>query len=192
MFHIAMIVSSASEGARGASSIEGFYVPGAWCLSVDSAGPYKCGLSETSKSQRYMIVGVLTVPILELQEKPEDQPEVGPPDEELGGALDDEEFFADGEDETDDPLPPKEIAEAKASQASWDELVKRDQEDWRKEAEKEHLPKVKLVEWPFVEVVPGKTQQNVLNAIRKMRTEALSLGFEVRRIHTDRGREISQ
>ena len=163
--------------------------PGAWCLSVDSAGPYKCGLSETSKSQRYMIVGVLTVPILELQEKPEDQPEVGPPDEELGGALDDEEFFADGEDETDDPLPPKEIAEAKASQASWDELVKRDQEDWRKEAEKEHLPKVKLVEWPFVEVVPGKTQQNVLNAIRKMRTEALSLGFEVRRIHTDRGRE---
>ena len=61
--------------------------PGAWCLSVDSAGPYKCGLSETSKSQRYMIVGVLTVPILELQEKPEDQPEAGPPDEELGGAL---------------------------------------------------------------------------------------------------------
>ena len=163
--------------------------PEAWCLSVDSAGPYKRGSDEASAAQKYMIVGVLTVPILELQDRGEEAVEEVMPSEEIGGAIDDEEFLADGEDEPDDPATQKEIAEAKASKTSWDELVERDQRSWMKEAEKDYLPRVKLIEWPFVEVVPNKTQQNVLNAIRKMRSEALSLGFEIRRIHTDRGRE---
>ena len=99
-----------------------------------------------------MIVGVLTVPILELQEKPEDQPEAGPPDEELGGALDDEEFFADGEDEADDPLPPKEVAEAKASQASWDELVNETKRTGRRKLRESTFPRLswwngRLLRW---------------------------------------------
>ena len=130
--------------------------PEAWSLSVDSAGPYKSGSNETSNAQRYLIVGVLTVPVLELQDRGEDIAEDEVPPEELGGALDDEEFFADGEDDPDEPVPQKEAVEAKANKASWDDLVKRDQEEWMREAERDYLPRVKLVEWPFVEVVPSK------------------------------------
>ena len=162
--------------------------PEAWSLSIDSAGPYKKGEDENVVDARYLVVGVLTIPILALADGKEGNNE-GDPVEDLGGALDDEEIFADGEDEPDEPLNPKELAEAKSSQGTWDELINRDQQAWREEAEREHLPQIKLVEWPFVEPIAKKTQQNVLAAVRKMRAEALNLGFEVRRIHTDRGRE---
>ena len=164
--------------------------PEAWSLSVDTAGPYKKGEDETVKGSKYLVVGVLTVPVIALSDEEVAEPEEDPNAEE-GGALGDEEIFAEGEDEPDEPLSAKELAEAKSNKTAWDELLQRDQQAWKDEAKKEHLPRVKLIEWPFVEPIAGKTQQNVLAAIRKMRAEAQSLGFEVKRLHTDRGREYN-
>ena len=141
---------------------------------------------------RYLVVGVLTVPVIALRD--DDARFNGDrddPAEEIGGALDDEEIFADGEDEPDEPLSVKELAEAKANRGAWDELIQRDQQSWKEEAEREYLPKVELVEWPFIEPIANKSQQSLLCAVRRMREEALNLGFEVRRIHTDRGREYN-
>ncbi|CAE7542344.1 unnamed protein product [Symbiodinium sp. CCMP2456] len=153
--------------------------PEAWSLSVDTAGPYKKGDDEMAKGVRYMIVGVLTVPVIAF-EKEEEPAAPEDPAEGVGGALDDEELLADGEDEPDEPLSAKEVAEARCGNNEWDKVLERDQKAWKEEAEKDHLPRIKLIEWPFVEPVAGKTQQNVLAAIRKMRAEALSLGFEVK------------
>ena len=166
--------------------------PDSWSLSIDTAGPYKSGVSESGASMRYLVVGVLTVPVIALRD--DDARFNGDrddPAEEIGGALDDEEIFADGEDEPDEPLSVKELAEAKANRGAWDELIQRDQQSWKEEAEREYLPKVELVEWPFIEPIANKSQQSLLCAVRRMREEALNLGFEVRRIHTDRGREYN-
>ncbi|CAE7225349.1 GIP, partial [Symbiodinium sp. CCMP2456] len=157
---------------------------------------------ETGKSARYMIVGVLTVPVLELQTgepppaddqegDPEERPREGEAEEHAGGVLSDEEFFADGGDEPDPELGAKELGEARANKGAWQEIMERDQEAWKAEAEQEFLPEVKLVEWVFVETLQGKGQQQVLGAISRMRAEAMNLGFSVRRLHSDRGREYN-
>ena len=166
--------------------------PEGWCLSVDTAGPYRKAPDEGGRNAKYMVVGVLTIPILELKggvEVEDDQEEDVAAD--AGGALSDEEIFADGEDEKDPDLSAKEINEAKTNRATWEEIVKRDQEAWKVEAEQEHLPRVKVVEWVFVESLPGKSQQHVLEAVKRMQAQALHLGFDVRRLHSDRGREYN-
>ena len=167
--------------------------PEGWSRSVDTAGPYKRAPDESGKKARYMITGVLTVPVLELKEGEDEEGELVEPEVEChaGGALSDEEIFAEGEDEKDPELSAKDVGEAKANRGLWEDLVKRDQEAWKAEAEQEYLPKIKMVEWVFVESVSGKGQQQVLNAISRMRTQALHLGFDVRRLHTDRGREYN-
>eukprot|EP00439_Symbiodinium_sp_Y106_P033996 s211_g4.t1 len=113
--------------------------PEGWSLSVDTAGPYKRAPDESGKKARYMITGVLTVPVLELKEGEGEEGELVEPEVEChaGGALSDEEIFAEGEDEKDPELSAKDVGEAKANRGLWEDLVKRDQEAWKAEAEQE-------------------------------------------------------
>ena len=73
--------------------------PQSWCLSVDTAGPFTRGRDEHTSKARYLVVGVLSVPILAVEGKDVDEPNDGDPDPvplEAGGVIEDAEWFADG------------------------------------------------------------------------------------------------
>ncbi|OLP89592.1 putative transposon protein [Symbiodinium microadriaticum] len=119
---------------------------------------------------RYLIVGVLSVPILAVDGKSVDEPcdaDPGPPLPE-GGVIDDAEWLADGVDKGDDPdpeLPMRELADAREKWNEWDRLVKSSRDDWIEEAQSEHLPKVEIVDFIYVESIERKTHGEVLTAI---------------------------
>ena len=69
------------------------------CLSVDTAGPLARGRDEHTSKARYLVVGVLSVPILAVDGKGVDDPSDADPEPvsvEAGGAIKDAEWFADG------------------------------------------------------------------------------------------------
>ena len=117
-----------------------------------------------------------------------DSDELDPPVEE---ALEDAEWLSHGEpsEEAEPPPSAKEEEVAKEAWTKWNELVKGDREAWKIEAEAHHLPKVEMVDWVYVEAVATKSTADVLTAVGRMYAAARSEGFDVRRIHTDRGRE---
>ena len=170
--------------------------PQSWCLSVDTAGPFVKGRDEHTSKARYLIVGVLSVPILAVDGKSVDEPcdaDPGPPLPE-GGVIDDAEWLADGVDKGDDPdpeLPMRELADAREKWNEWDRLVKSSRDDWIEEAQSEHLPKVEIVDFIYVESIERKTHGEVLTAIGRMHARAKAEGFDVRRLHSDRGREYN-
>ena len=139
-------------------------------------------------------MGVLTVPKV-IPKKPEERLEEEPPEEEpapaADEALEDAEWLPSGELGEDDAPPPsvKEEAVAREAWTKWNELVSLDQEAWKNEAESHHLPTVEMVDWVFVEPVASKNTSEVLTAVGRMYAAARSEGFDVRRLHTDRGRE---
>ena len=92
-------------------------------------------------------------------------------------------------EEAEPPPSAKEEEVAKEAWTKWNELVKGDQEAWKIEAEAHHLPKVEMVDWVYVEAVATKSTADVLTAVGRMYAAARSEGFDVRRIHTYRGRE---
>ena len=170
--------------------------PQSWCLSVDTAGPFVKGRDEHTTKARYLIVGVLSVPILALNGKEVDVPcdaDEGPPVPE-GGAIDDAEWLSDGMGVSDEPEPglsAREVADARESWNEWDRLVKSSREDWLGEAQSEKLPKVEIVDFVYVEAIERKTHGEVLTAIGRMHARAKAEGFDVRRLHSDRGREYN-
>ena len=164
--------------------------PQAWTLSVDTTGPFVKAQDENLKAARYLVVGVLTVP--KILATPPKRDEDGPPDEDRV------------EDPPEDPVDEAELLEAaewladdtaddavvKDAWKRWSELVDEDGVAWKKEAQLHHLPKMEMVDWTFVEPVATKSSGEVLNAVGRMFAMARSEGFDVRRIHADRGREF--
>ena len=173
--------------------------PQAWTLSVDTTGPFKLGIDEGTNKAKYLIVGVLTIPRIGVEKPDTDSPaaEVGhykkaEPVEELPveDILDDEGWFGDSEGEGDPKLAPGGLNELREAQDAWDVRVAVDQEKWRKEAEQEYLPKVKMVEWMLAEPVTNKSKGEVLTAVGRMVARIHAEGFEVTRHHSDRGKEF--
>ena len=73
--------------------------PQSWCLSVDTAGPFAKGRDEHTSKAKYLVVGVLSVPILAVDGKEVDEPNDADPEPaslEAGGAIEDAEWFGDG------------------------------------------------------------------------------------------------
>ncbi|CAE7314267.1 RE1 [Symbiodinium microadriaticum] len=170
--------------------------PQSWCLSVDTAGPFVKGRDEHTTKARYLIVGVLSVPILVLNGKEVDVPcdaDEGPPVPE-GGAIDDAEWLSDCVGAAEEPEPglsTREVADARESWSEWDRLVKSSRKDWLCEAQSEKLPKVEIVDFVYVEAIERKRHGEVLTAIGRMHARAKAEGFDVRRLHSDRGREYN-
>ena len=188
--------STCIRGAAKRKQHRRVLTPQAWTLSVDTAGPFVKGKDEHSSKVRYLIVGVLSVPVLAVGGEEVDKPldadlNPVPPD---GGAVDDAEWLA-GEDlsveEADPELSTKEISEAKAIWNEWEKLVKCNREDWLAEAQSQVLPKVEMVDFVYVEAVERKTHGEVLTAVGRMHARARAEGFDVRRLYSDRGREFN-
>ncbi|CAE7234908.1 RE1, partial [Symbiodinium necroappetens] len=188
--------STCIRGAAKRKQHRRVLTPQAWTLSVDTAGPFVKGRDEHSSKVKYLIVGVLSVPVLavggEEVDKPLDaDPNPVPPE---GGAINDAEWLAGealGVEEADPELSTKEISEAKATWNEWEKLVKCSREDWLAEAQSQVLPKVEIVDFVYVETVERKTHGEVLTAIGRMHARARAEGFDVRRLHSDRGREFN-
>ena len=53
------------------------------------------------------------------------------------------------------------------------------------------LPRVEIVDFIYVEAIERKTHGEVLTAIGRMHARAKAEGFDVRRLHSDRGREYN-
>ena len=184
--------------------------PQMWTLSVDTAGPFAIAQDEVTKKARYFIIGVLTVPKFAAKLPPEapvpegpaapapEGPEPGCEDEQdhdddVAELLEAADWLADEEVDIDKDKPPapKELESSKEAWKHWLELVEGDQESWKKEAETQHLPQSEVVDWVFLEPVATKNTSDVLNAIGRMFAAAKAEGFDVRRIHSDRGREFN-
>ena len=188
--------STCIRGAAKRKQHRRVLTPLAWTLSVDTAGPFVKGRDEHSSKVKYLIVGVLSVPVLavggEEVDKPFDaDPNLVPPE---GGAINDAEWLAGdalGVEEADPELSTKETSEAKATWNEWEKLVKCSREDWLAEAQSQVLPKVEIVDFVYVETVERKTHGEVLTAIGRMHARARAEGFDVRRLHSDRGREFN-
>ncbi|CAE7196678.1 RE1 [Symbiodinium microadriaticum] len=169
-----------------------------WCMRfVGVQGPFAKGRDEHTSKARYLIVGVLSVPILAVDGKEVDDPNDADPEPapaDAGGAIEDAEWFADGgviEAEAEDELSLRETAEARTAWNEWDRLVKSSREDWIQDAQSEKLPKVEIVDFVYVEAIERKTHGEVLTAIGRMHARAKAEGFDVRRLHSDRGREYN-
>ena len=170
--------------------------PQSWCLSVDTCGPFVKGHDEHTTRARYLVVGVLSVPVLAIDGKEVDEPSDGDPNPEPpeGGAIDDAEWLADDVGGDEDPEPEVSTREAAGAREAWNEwerLVKSSREDWLREARSEKLPKVEIVDFVYVEAIERKTHGEVLTAVGRMHARAKAEGFDVRRLHTDRGREYN-
>ena len=101
--------------------------PQSWCLSVDTAGPFARGRDEHTSKAKYLVVGVLSVPILAMDGKEVDVPNDADPEpvavEEAGGAIEDAEWFADGgavEAGAEEECSARDAAEARAAWNEWD------------------------------------------------------------------------
>ena len=114
-------------------------------------------------------------------------------DDDVAELLEAADWLADEEVDIDKDKPPapKELESSKEAWKHWLELVEGDQESWKKEAETQHLPQSEVVDWVFLEPVATKNTSDVLNAIGRMFAAAKAEGFDVRRIHSDRGREFN-
>ena len=170
--------------------------PQAWTLSVDTAGPFAKGKDEHTMKARYLVVGVLSVPTLAVTGSEVTDPMDADPGPVPvgGGVLDDAEWLADEDgagDELEPDLPARELSEARSAWNEWEKLVESSREDWLAEAQTEHLPKVEIVDFIYVEAIERKTHGEVLTAIGRMHARAKAEGFDVRRLHSDRGREYN-
>ena len=175
--------------------------PQMWTLSVDTAGPFAIAQDESTKNAKYFVIGVLTIPKYAATKPvpPDDPCEPAPDaaeddeDEDIARLLDAAEWLADGEGdhEAEKPASPKEVETAREAWKHWLELVEGDQASWKKEAECQYLPKAEAVDWVFLEPVATKNSSDVLTAIGKMYAAAKAEGFDVRRVHSDRGREFT-
>ncbi|OLP87224.1 hypothetical protein AK812_SmicGene31570 [Symbiodinium microadriaticum] len=171
--------------------------PQGWTLSVDTAGPFPKGLDENSSKAKYLIVGVLSVPILSAQGESVEAPADRDPRvtlQEFAASLDDREWLVERGMELEEALGEptnKEIAETRESWDAWDAVVKKSRAEWLEEAKLHYLPKVEMVDFVYTEAVESKRQHVVVGAISRMYAKAISDGLDVRRVHTDRGKEFN-
>ncbi|OLQ07665.1 hypothetical protein AK812_SmicGene8938 [Symbiodinium microadriaticum] len=171
--------------------------PQGWTLSVDTAGPFPKGLDENSSKAKYLIVGVLSVPILSAQGESVEAPADRDPSvtlQEFAASLDDREWLVERGMELEEALGEptnKEIAETRESWDAWNAVVKKSRAEWLEEAKVHYLPKVEMVDFVYTEAVESKRQHVVVGAISRMYAKAISDGLDVRRVHTDRGKEFN-
>ena len=167
--------------------------PQAWTLAVDTAGPLKKGVDEFTKTAKFMAVGVLTIPKIHYEKEPTEDPiPVEDPGIKVEEVLEDAGWLGDSEGEDIAPpgkLSPKEAADAAEEQTAWEALLAKDQAAWKEQAEVDHMPRVEMIEWVMVEPVASKSKGDILTAIGRMVASAHAEGFEVARLHSDRGRE---
>ena len=69
--------------------------------------------------------------------------------------------------------------------------MKSSRDDWIRDAQSEVLPRVEIVDFVYVEAIERKSHQEVLTAIGRMHVRAKAEGFDVRRLHSGRGREYN-
>ena len=147
----------------------------------------------------------MTIPVIDSPDPPAEEPVLHPAEEPVpppaedpnplpseAEALLDEEWLAEREDQGEEEeavLTAKELAEAKEEYARWIEVVTGDREVWKKASERDYVPQVSMVEWTFVEPVVSKNKTDVLTDVGRMYARAISEGFSVRRLHSDRGKE---
>ncbi|CAE7353143.1 GIP, partial [Symbiodinium necroappetens] len=91
---------------------------------------------------KYLVVGVLSVPVLAVEglkvDEPADADPVAVPLE--GGVIDDAEWLMDDlskMEEKDDDMTAKELSDARASWNEWEKLVKSSRDDWIRDAQSE-------------------------------------------------------
>ena len=170
--------------------------PQAWSLSLDTAGPFPSGVDESEPEAKYLIVAVLSVPILSTEGHAVTKPADRDPTvtvESFAESLDDKEWFLSKGMELEDPpedFSAAELKEAKEAWNSWEKIVVMNRKEWMEEARANYLPKVEMVDFVYTEAVNSKKQQVVLGALSRIYARAISDGFSVQRIHTDRGREF--
>ncbi|CAE6962741.1 RE1 [Symbiodinium sp. CCMP2592] len=170
--------------------------PQAWTLSLDTAGPFPAGVDESECQAKYLIVAVLSVPILSTEGHVVTEPADRDPAitvEAFAESLDDKEWFLSKGMELEDPpeeFTAAELKEAKEAWNSWQKIVAMSRKEWMEEAKVHYLPKVEMVDMVYTEPVASKKQQIVLGALSRIYARAISDGFSVQRVHTDRGREF--
>ena len=170
-------------------------------LALDLAGPFKTGKDERLPKIRYALVGVFVVadlPKLEQQERErlakEDKGQEAEPGEDVGderGHQDDgagvwgPEEFLGGEGLAEElewcvPDAPEEVAdkERKALERPPDEVTKN------------LLISLPTKELTFTELLPSKHCSHVLLGVQRMEAQLRSMGFEIKRIHSDKGMEF--
>ena len=172
--------------------------PQAWTLSLDTAGPFHKGDDESGPDNpRYLVVGVLSIPILGNTGGGATEPADRDPDLDVkmfAQHLEDEAWYVDQGCEPDELLPEpsaKELADGGKAWKEWTEQVEKSQAEWLEEAKTQHLPKVQMIDYVLTEAVTSKRQQEIANAVGRMYARIISDGLSVQRVHTDRGREYN-
>ena len=175
--------------------------PQAWTLSVDTAGPFSLAQDESTTKAKYFVIGVLTIPrvvakaidpIVAKPEPEKDESKDPEGEDDIAELLEAADWLADEEEskDKDKPATAKDDEHIRESWKRWMELVEGSQTEWKKEAESHYLPKVEMIDWVYLEPIPSKNTADVLHAVGKMYAAARSDGFDVRRLHSDRGKEF--
>ncbi|CAE7222563.1 RE1 [Symbiodinium sp. CCMP2592] len=131
--------------------------PQAWTLSLDTAGPFPAGVDESECQAKYLIVAVLSVPILSTEGHVVTEPADRDPAitvEAFAESLDDKEWFLGKGMELEDPpdeFTAAELKEAKEAWNSWQKIVAMSRKEWMEEAKVHYLPKVEMVDMVYTE-----------------------------------------
>ena len=171
----------------------------ALCLSMDLIGPWKEGVDHAlSGSARHILVATLGVPVYKdgsivlWEQKEEDKSQ-----KERGGEREQETEDTGagvGDIVLDDPAYDEERGEEEEdrelSAEEYKKLCEAQDEGWRKIAADLKAP-VEIHEILFAEPLMSKRASEVLRAVQRIYARIRLLNLEVRRTHTDGGREFT-
>ena len=106
-------------------------------------------------------------------------------------AVDDDEFLIgdESEPEAEDPVPVQQIH--RGATRTWLDTLQEDREAYKREATDCLLRKVQVIEIPFIESHPDKTQSAVVAGIQRVVARCSYHNLPVKRFHSDRGRELN-
>ena len=168
--------------------------PQSYCLSMDIAGPFNPGKDQLVRGARYMMIGVVTVPVCKDTPLVEGlrelgirvQPEADPEDEEHQG-----EEAVPGEPAEEDPmaveaedpgaLDVEEAAAMDAAEAKWRAFLGRERD----------AGEVKVRSLTFRVPLRSRHATEVIAATAQIYARTRALCIPVQRLHTDRAREFA-
>ena len=169
--------------------------PMAYCLSLDLSGRMKAGRDQFKTKHKYVMVGCYTFPTT-LDDLPLAGPAHGREPEDvplpaLGEMTDEDGVEADYEDgelprlEEDDDV----LEEAAPGDEQAKQTAQTSYDNWKKLVQECKNVKVKTL--TFVEVIPSRHTNHVMEGLAKIYSRVRSMGLEVLRIHADRAKEFT-
>ena len=170
-------------------------VPDTSVLAVDLAGPFKTSKDERLSKIRYALVGVFVIPDwpkLEQQERAKQSREDKPGEAERGEPPGDDGAGVWGPGEVLEPEAPAEEPEWCIPEEPEDSKVGEGRVTGKPpdEVAANLLRTLPARELTFTELLPSKQHGHVLLGIQRMEAQLRAMGFEVKRVHSDKGMEF--